>query len=359
MANESLARSTPYLAVDLGVLDRNVEAMAKMARDRGVSLRPHVKTHKCREIASRQTGAGAVGITVATISEAELFADAGFRDVFIAYPLWVDAARGARLRSLGERCALRIGVDSSDAVAALARNTSGRGGVEVLIEVDCGHHRTGVVPEAAGELAVAAARAGLGVRGVFTFPGHSYNPGGAERAAADEARALGQAAASFQSAGMECDVVSGGSTPTARFAAAGPINEIRPGSYVFNDAQQLELGTCAAGDIALTAVATVVSRSVGKVVLDAGGKVLGADRPAWATGYGRLADYPQARVCALSEHHATVEWPSSLALPELGAVLGIVPNHCCAAVNLADELLVVVDGAASVVWTVHARGANG
>jgi D-serine deaminase-like pyridoxal phosphate-dependent protein len=358
VANESLARSTPYLAVDLGVLDRNVQAMAKLARDRSVSLRPHVKTHKCREIASRQTGAGAVGITVATISEAEIFVDAGCRDVFIAYPLWVDAARGARLRSLGERCALRIGVDSSDAAAALARSTSGRGDIEVLIEIDCGHHRTGVVPEDAGELAVAAARAGLRVRGVFTFPGHSYNPGAAERAAADEARALSQAAASFQVAGMECGVVSGGSTPTARFAGAGPINEMRPGSYVFNDAQQLELGTCAAEDIALTAVATVVSRSAGRLVLDAGGKVLGADRPAWATGYGRLAEHPQARVCALSEHHATVEWPSSLALPELGAVLRVVPNHCCAAVNLADELLVVVGGAAFGAWPVLARGAN-
>lgn len=105
VANESLARSTPYLAVDLGVLDRNVAAMAKIARDRGVSLRPHVKTHKCREIASRQTGAGAVGITVATISEAEIFADTGCRDVFIAYPLWVDAARGAGCdRSVSVAC---------------------------------------------------------------------------------------------------------------------------------------------------------------------------------------------------------------------------------------------------------------
>jgi len=358
VTHESLARPTPYLAVDLDVLGRNLQAMATMARDRGVSLRPHVKTHKCREIASSQLEAGAVGITVATVSEAEIFAEAGCDSVFIAYPLWVDRARGARLRSLSERCSLRIGVDSAEAAEALARNTSGRADLEVLVEVDCGHHRTGVVPEVAGDLAVAAARAGLLVRGVFTYPGHSYSPGAAERAVADEARALGLAASSFRAAGMECEVLSGGSTPTAALTGAGPITEMRPGVYVFNDAQQLDLGSCSAADIALTAVGTVVSRRAGKLVLDAGGKVLGADRPAWASGYGRLGSDPHARVSALSEHHATVEWPESSVLPALGAVLGVVPNHCCAAVNLADELVVAVDGEAVGSWQVVARGAN-
>jgi len=133
---------------------------------------------------------------------------------------------------------------------------------------------------------------------------------------------------------------------------------MRPGVYVFNDAQQLELRTCSAADVSLTAAATVVSRAAGRLVLDAGGKVLGADRPAWATGYGRLANCPEARLSALSEHHATVEWPESLVLPGLGAVLALVPNHCCAAVNLADELVVMVDGVAIDSWQVVARGAN-
>ncbi len=103
------------------------------------------------------------------MSEAEVFVDAGFGDVFVAYPLWVDAARGARLSSLAERCSLRVGVDSAEGAEALARNASGAD-LEVLVEVDCGHHRTGVVPEGAGELAVAAARAGLSVRGRSAIP---------------------------------------------------------------------------------------------------------------------------------------------------------------------------------------------
>ena len=352
-----LGPPTPYLAVDLAVLERNVTAMARTARDLGLALRPHVKTHKCPEIASRQLDVGAEGITVATVSEAEVFVAAGCTDVFVAYPLWVDPRRGARLRSLAERCSLRIGIDSAESASAVARNAAS-GSLEVLIEIDCGHHRTGVPPEAAGGLAVAAADAGLRVRGVFTFPGHGYAPGSAARAAADEARALARAAASVQAAGIEIVVLSGGSTPTAALTDSQSVNEIRPGSYVFNDAQQIELGTCNVGDIALTAAATVVSRAPGQLVLDAGSKVLGADRPTWASGFGRLVDYPEARVVALSEHHATVTWSDSLPKPEIGVVLRVIPNHVCAAVNLANELVVMDDGAVVERWPVAARGAN-
>lgn len=348
--------STPYLVVDLDVLEANIAAMASAARDNSVSLRPHAKTHKCREIASRQLKAGAAGLTVATVSEAEIFVDAGCTDVFIAYPLWVDRERGARLRSLLERCSLAVGVDSQEAVEALGRNTAAPG-PEVMIEVDSGHRRTGVAPDDAGRVAAAALRAGLRVRGVFTYPGHSYGQGMAGAAAADEARALSQAAQALRAAGASAEVLSGGSTPTARLAAS-PVTEIRPGVYVFNDAQQLELGSCSADKIALTAAATVVSRSAGRVVLDAGSKVLGADRAGWASGYGRLVDYPDARLIALSEHHATVSWPYGCALPELGAPLRVVPNHVCAAVNLADELVIMADGQAVERWGVAARGAN-
>jgi len=133
---------------------------------------------------------------------------------------------------------------------------------------------------------------------------------------------------------------------------------MRPGVYVFNDAQQWELGTCGPEAVALTVAATVVSRRPGRVVLDAGSKALGADRPAWTTGFGRLLDAPAARVVALSEHHATVTWPDGERLPDLGEVLRVVPNHVCAAVNLADELVVAAGGEQVDTWRVAARGAN-
>jgi D-serine deaminase-like pyridoxal phosphate-dependent protein len=336
--------------VDPDVLTRNLAAMSDLARDRGLALRPHAKTHKCAEIARLQLAAGATGLTVATVSEAEAFAGVGVEDLFIAYPLWVDPAKGGRLRALAERVALAVGVDSPEGARALAAQVPG---ARVLVEVDSGHHRTGVPPQEAGALAEAAARCGLEVRGVFTFPGHSYAPGAHAGVAAQESAALAAAARSLTAHGLEAEVVSGGSTPSAADADGEVLTELRPGVYVFGDAQQWELGTTTPDRVALTALATVVSRASGHVVLDAGGKVLGADRSAWATGHGRLLDHPDARVTSLSEHHAVVAWDGSPA-PELGSRVRVVPNHVCAAVNLADAL-VLPDGTS---WPVVARGAN-
>ncbi|WP_307834497.1 alanine racemase [Paractinoplanes lichenicola] len=334
------------MAVDVDVLDRNVAGMAAAARDRGLDLRPHAKTHKCLEIARRQVEHGAAGLTVATVSEAELFAGGGFEDLFIAYPVWPSPGRAERLRALAERIALRVGVDSVESAGLLAKAV---GPLDVLVEVDSGHHRSGVRPGDAARVAEAAERAGHRVRGIFTFPGHGYGPGLQQQAARDEAAALSEAAS-------DAPVRSGGSTPTAALAGAGPLTEIRPGVYVFGDAQQVELGTCDWEDVALTVVATVVSRTGNRAIVDAGSKVLGADRPAWATGFGRLPEHPDARIVALSEHHATVEFPGEA--PARGDVLRVAPNHVCATVNLADELVVVRDGTEVDRWRVAARGAN-
>lgn len=339
---------TPYLRLDAAVLERNLSAMAAHAAASGLSLRPHAKTHKCPQIAERQLAAGAVGLTVATIGEAEVFAANGVADLFIAYPLWVDADDAGRLRQLtdsGVRVA--VGCDS------LASGANLRGlPVDVLVEVDSGHHRSGVAPVAAGELASGLTELGLGVTGVFTFPGHSYAPGSAQSAAADEATALGEAAAALTAAGVQPRVVSGGSTPSAAYTQTGPVTELRPGVYVFGDAQQVELGTIGFDQVALTVVSRVVSHAGGRVIADAGSKALGADRAPWASGYGRVLDAPEARIVALSEHHATIEWPG--VLPALGSTILVVPNHVCNTVNLADEF-VLTDGRR---WPVAARGRN-
>lgn len=343
--------STPFLAVDAEVLQANIDRVAGWAVDRGLALRPHVKTHKSPEIAHLQEEAGASGITVATLGEAEVFVQGGFDNVFIAYPLWLDPERHHRLASLAEQASLQVGFDSLDAALRL-RGT----GVVGVIEVDSGHHRSGVVPELAGALAVQALEAGIDVAGVFTFPGHSYAPGARVSAAADEARALATAASSLRSLGVEPTVVSGGSTPSLDATGTG-LTEVRPGVYVFNDAQQWELGVCTASDIALTCHATVVSHAGGRLVLDSGSKILGADRPAWASGSGRLLDHPDARLVILSEHHAVADLRGE-ALPPLGSVVRVVPNHACNAVNLVDELAVFSGGELVDAWGVSARGLN-
>ena len=356
---------TPAVLIDVDVLDRNIERMASSVRGRGLELRPHVKTHKTLEIARKQLAAGAVGITVATIGEAEVFAAGGVTDIFIAYPLWVEAPHAERLRALAAQCRLTVGVDSAESATAMGRQLGAdAGGLEVLIEVDSGHHRSGVLPDEAVEVARAAASAGLNVAGVFTFPGHSYKPGMPTGAASNENESLAQAAEVLSQAGFEVKTISGGSTPTALISGDTAATELRPGVYVFGDAQQLELERCGWEDIALTVAATVVSRheagggNMRRVVVDAGSKILGSDRPDWATGYARLPEFPEARVTALSEHHATVVWPDSSDLPPLGTRLRVIPNHVCLTMNLVDEVTVVRGGAVVEQWAVAARGRN-
>ncbi|GAA1394506.1 D-TA family PLP-dependent enzyme [Pseudonocardia kongjuensis] len=356
---------TPFLAVDAGVLERNLTDGADRARRRGLAWRPHAKTHKSVAVARRQLAHGAAGLTLATVAEAEVFAAAGVDDLFLAYPVWAAGGRADRLRALAGRVRLRIGVDSvagADRLAAALRGAP----AQVLVEVDSGHHRTGVDPGDAGGLAARARAAGLAVAGVFTFPGHAYAPGARAAAAADEVAALSAAAAGLAAAGIEPLVRSGGSSPTEDLSPDLPDRwaptESRPGVSVFGDAQQVELDAAGFDRCALTAVATVVHARPGHAVLDAGSKTLGADRAPWASGYGRLPGHPDARVTALSEHHATVAFGDE-PVPEPGSRVRVVPNHVCSAVNLADHLVVLSgDGAGgdTVVdrWPVDARGAN-
>lgn len=355
---------TPCVRIDGDILARNIDRMAAAAAQRGLELRPHVKTHKMPRIAQLQLAAGAVGITVATVGEAEVFAQHGATDVFIAYPLWLTPERADRLVRLSASARVSFGVDSAESAtraAAMLGEAAGR--LEVLVEVDSGHHRSGVLPAEAASVARAARSGGLRVVGVFTFPGHSYAPDRAATAAAEERDALLGAARALESAGFVVERRSGGSTPSVLLTADGGATEVRPGVYVFGDAQQLTLGRCTPDDIALTVASTVVSRHPGPdgavhLVLDAGSKVLGSDRPAWVGGFGMVSEWPGASIVALSEHHATVAWPRDAAVPALGSILGLIPNHVCLVLNLVDEVVVTRRGHPDERWPVEARGRN-
>jgi D-serine deaminase-like pyridoxal phosphate-dependent protein len=347
--------STPYLVIDKKRLDKNLGRMARGTAAAGIKLRPHVKTHKTPFLGKLQLASGATGITVATIGEAEVFAKKGFRDIFIAYPLLVDANKMSRLKKLRRKVKLILAVDSLIGAKKLAEGLTG---IRVLVEIDSGHHRSGCQPVEAGELAEKASLLGLDVAGVFTFPGHSYSPRGIKKAVKQEHLALSQAVKSFQNHGLDAKIISTGSTPSAMSSTSKLITELRPGVYIFNDAQQVELGTCSFEDVALTVIATVVSASGQKVILDAGSKVLGADRATWATGYGRLPKYQEARITALSEHHATVVFPKNQKPPKIGSLIQVIPNHVCNAVNLIDYLYLKKPDGSVKRLKVLARGKN-
>ncbi|HET9083875.1 MAG TPA: alanine racemase, partial [Candidatus Limnocylindrales bacterium] len=196
---------TPALIVDLDRVDAAIARMGEAMSERGVALRPHAKTHKSVEIGRRQVAAGAVGLTVGTVGEAEVFADGGLDDLFIAYPMVPAGPKARRLRDLVQRARLRVGIDSVVGAHAVADALADdRERVSVLIEIDCGAHRTGVAPNDAGPVAAAATHLGLDVIGVFTHGGHGYHGPEARAAAADdEVHGLTEAAASLRAAGIE------------------------------------------------------------------------------------------------------------------------------------------------------------
>jgi D-serine deaminase-like pyridoxal phosphate-dependent protein len=356
---------TPALVVDLGRLEANLASMASHAATAGVALQPHAKTHKSVEIARRQRAHGAHGLTVATVGEAEVFATAGFDDLFVAYPLLPTGPKATRLRAVGDLARVRVGVAAPEAAPLLARALDATTRAQVLVELDAGHHRTGVSPEEAVAVARACADAGLEVVGVFTHPGHVYGgPGAAAGAAADEARVLAEGAQRLAHAGFEPRVLSGGSTPTARLAAPPATDrwahEQRPGSYVFNDRIQCALGAAVPDQVATVVAATVVARGPGgRFVIDAGSKALGAERVDYLVGFGEVVDGggaggPGSVVTRLSEHHGTVETIREPPAP--GTVVAVVPNHVCPVVDHFDEYLVADGGEIVDRWPVDARG---
>jgi D-serine deaminase-like pyridoxal phosphate-dependent protein len=352
---------TPCLVVDLDVVDANARRMADGAADRGVRLRPHVKTHKSVALARLQLDAGATGITVGTLGEGEAMVDGGIDDVFVGYPVWVDGPKADRLRQLHERAALTVGVDSEAAAELLARAVAGssRGPLRGLVEIDSGARRSGVAgPAEALAVARRAREVGLEVVGVFTHGGHGYRaPGAGASAAADEIATLGDAADALRADGFTLERISAGSTPTGVHAAAGQVNEIRPGTYLLGDRQQVALGAIPADSCALAVAATVVSTAVpGQVVLDAGAKALTKDRASFLEGFGALPAYPDAVIERLFDYHAAVAIRPGSPAPRLGEVVAVIPNHVCPVVEQFDSFVVSRHGEAIDRWPVDARG---
>jgi D-serine deaminase-like pyridoxal phosphate-dependent protein len=352
---------TPAIVVDISRVEANVARMASAMRDRGVALRPHAKTHKSLEFGRRQLAAGAVGLTVATLGEAEVFADGGVDDLFIAYPLIVTGAKAGRLRQLAERCMLSVGVDSAvgaETIAVAMKGAARR--PRVLIEVDSGGRRTGVRPEAAGALARRCQVLGLEVAGVFTHGGHGYAGSEAIAGAADdEVSGLTAAAASLRAEGIEPAVVSAGSTPTAVLSARGMVSEERPGTYIFGDRQQAALAGEPIDGVALVVAATVVSHGTGNgFAIDAGAKILGKDVAPYLDGHGAVLGWEGAVISRVYDHHGVVELAGGARRPAIGTLVWVVPNHVCPVVNLVDEYLIVRDGRLVDRWPVDARGRN-
>ena len=356
---------TPSLVLDLDVLERNVEGMARRMKDLGVELRPHFKTSKSPYVAELQRRHGAIGFTVSTLAEARCLIEQGYDDLTWAFPVILSRVR--ELPPLLERATLRLVVDSPAAITALERELSGtREPVHVWLKVDCGYHRAGVDP--AGDAALNLARRlrdskYLAPDGILCHSGHAYHQRTRDglRAIAEEERSvMAGLAARLADAGVDCPGVSVGSTPAMSVVEnLDGVTEARPGNYVFYDHTQVLLGACAVRDVAVSVLASVVSSQPGArhSVIDAGALSLSKDPgPDWGPPtFGEVySDYAagelsaDVRVASLSQEHGIL----SAALP-VGERVRILPNHSCLVVPHFDEYVLVrgdrVVGAAPIL----------
>jgi D-serine deaminase-like pyridoxal phosphate-dependent protein len=358
------AADTPEIVIDLDVVRANVERAATRARDAGVAVRPHTKTHKLPQVARLQLEAGAVGVQVAKLGEAEVMADAGIEDILVGYPI-VGERKLARLADHAARARVTVTVDSDEVALGLSRIARARGlEFRALLELDTGMHRLGVLPERAVAMAERlAALGGIDLAGVFTHEGHVYvqahDDAERERMTLESCAAAVETAERLRERGMPAQTVSVGSAGTFRFAIRAPgVTEVRPGTYVFNDRSQIAQGACGPGDLAAFAVTTVVSRPAPeRVVVDAGSKVLTSDRMLVADpplSFGAVWGHDDWEVARLSEEHGVLTVPPDADV-RVGDRLAIVPNHVCPAVNLASFVTTVAGGAVERV-PVAARG---
>ncbi|MBM4020745.1 MAG: D-TA family PLP-dependent enzyme [Planctomycetes bacterium] len=339
---------TPALVLDAGRVGRNVARLADYAAGHGIAVRPHAKTHKSVAIARLQLAAGAVGLTVAKVGEAEALLpafDDRPPDLLVAYPT-VDEPRTRRLALLARSGTVRVAVDTPFAIEAIGAAARAAGvTVGVLADLDVGMGRTGVATadDLVALAAAASATAGLRLDGIFCYPGHVWaRP--AEQAAplAAVAATLAAAVDRFDRHGLCREIVSGGSTPTAFQSHLVPqVTEIRPGTFVCNDMNTVRGGFCSLDDCAAGIVCTVVSDAVaGQVVLDGGTKTLTSDPcgPAPDSGHGQIVEYPDAVVVKLTEEHGQVDVSRCPRRPRVGERVTVIPNHVCPCVNLQDTV---------------------
>jgi D-serine deaminase-like pyridoxal phosphate-dependent protein len=339
---------TPAVVVDLDRVQRNIQRWQRYCDDAGLANRPHIKTHKSVDLARRQVESGAVGITCQKLGEAEVMADGGIEDILIPYNV-VGERKLERLAALLERVRLAVSVDDESLLRGLARAARNAGReLAVEVEVDTGLRRAGVqTPDRGAELALAVARTpGLRFLGFLTYPSPPASLG-----------LLAAAAAHARSLGLDVEVVSGGGTPTMWEARTlvPTVTEYRVGTYVYYDRNSVGAGAATLDDVALTVLATVVSRpTLDRAILDAGSKALAMD-PTTDGGHGLILEAPRSVIAALSEEHGHVAVGTGDRLA-LGDRVHVVPNHVCVVSNLFDEVWVARDGRIVERWPVSARG---
>lgn len=364
--------ATPGLVLDLDILDRNLDEMAAIARAAGVELYPHAKTHRMAQLGVRQIEHGADGLCVAKLGEAEAFAEAGVRRLFVANPI-VGEDKARRALALHRTTDLLLASDGIEAAATIGAVFAAAGETaRVMLAIDSGLGREGVADRDAPDVAAAIhAIPGIDLVGIYTHEGHTY----AATDPADlvvRARAVGEfmvgVARAIRARGLALPIVSLGASASARAVAHVPgVTQIRPGIYAFNDVGQIALGNATLGTTAVRVIATVISHpEPERACIDAGSKALSSDLvPAAAhrgefPGHGLIVNAPGWVIERMSEEHGWLRWRGEGAPTPLpvGTRLEIVPNHVCMAFVMLRRAAIVRSGAVVDHWDGFGPGAS-
>ena len=340
---------TPFAAVNLDKLESNITKLQRYLDEHSIDNRPHIKTHKIPEIAHMQIKAGAVGITCQKLSEAEVMAQAGIRDILVTYNI-IGTAKLERLMRLARRSKLSVTADSEFTVNGLSTAAQCEQlELAVLVEFDSGARRCGVQsPQEAVALArLISASPGLHFTGLMTYPSNANTDPFVQ-----ETKAL------LKLDNIQAECVSGGGTPNLWQAHTfKEVTEHRAGTYVYGDRHIIKSGAMTLDDCALTVTTTVVSRPTPeRAILDGGSKTFSSDLLD-LDGYGAIIEYPKARIYSLSEEHGHVDLSSCKNKPQIGERLTVIPNHCCVVSNLFNQIFGVRENRVEVIWPVAARGA--
>ena len=351
LPQQELNLDTPAVVIDTAQVKRNIDAFQTYCDEHGMTVRPHIKTHKLPQFAHWQLEAGAVGITCQKISEAEVMADAGIEDILITYNI-LGAIKLQRLKYLAQKLSkLAVVADNSTVVEGLAKAFEDSDGLlKVWVECNTGAQRCGVEqPHQVVALAQQIeASKGLTFAGLMTYPpakGH-----------AKVMQFMTAAKVALNQVGLPCPAITSGGTPDLWQACSlDIINEYRPGTYIYNDRSLVEYGTCSWQDCALTVVATVVSANAdGRAIIDAGSKVLSSDLLG-LQGHGYVIGHPQVTISGLSEEHGHLVWPTLDQPFQVGQQLRIIPNHACVVSNLVGRVWLYQNGELDLT-EVAARG---
>jgi D-serine deaminase-like pyridoxal phosphate-dependent protein len=348
---------TPALLVNLDKMERNIERMARFAEECDVDLRPHVKTHKVPEIAKIQLNAGAKGICVQKVSEAEVFLNSGIDDIFITNEI-VGSTKLNRLADLASKGRLAVAVDNSENVSALSKVCNERGAeLTVLVDVDVGMNRCGVSPAGASTIARQVSRgSNLIFGGLMVYEGHVGGASSDDDRARESKRAtelISEAKQHVEKAGLKVERVSMGSSVSVWTNAKHPeVTEVQPGMYIFNDGFLMHNKVARPDDCALTVLCTVMSRpGSDRAVVDAGSKAFQLDQ-----GKYPIALHNEGvEMMKFSEEHGWLNVKGK-GVAKLGERIEFIPYHCCTCVNQYDQMFGVRGGKIESVWKISARG---